>query len=398
MCSSLSTAMMTGHITNSSVALILASTLAAGCSDSNACLAFDAGAGSAAGELVFEQLFADGTHDLAREIAVDPCTGDVAVTGYLWSNEAGADRNLWVAALNHEGTPRWDLQVHHVFDDAGRAVAIADDGSLIVAGTSEFGEFPGSAFDAGWLARFDADGSERWRLRVEVDDYHTRFGALALDRDRIYVTDTRQHWTLSTTAIARAYTLDGELLWRREDQSVNVLRNVFVLDGGELLLLGTRDESLLLQRLSREGELRDEVLVADIRPNSDAAVLTPEQDLVVVHSINQSAISRLRLDGTRIWDIALDPDEHPYDLDVADDGAIYVSGYDGADTGVGHPWVAVLEGDGTRRWSTTVAREGIADAVAVGPQGDLFTAGHVDVTPAVPGGRNQDIWIARFGG
>lgn len=383
---------------NSSVPIMLALSLVAGCSDSGACLELDTdgGSGVGSGVLVWEQLFADGTDDVVRDLAVDPCTGRVAVTGRLWTNDYRFTQDIWVAHLAHDGAPSWDLRVNHVFHDRGIALAIADDGSLIVAGISEFGEYPGNALDAGWLARFDADGSERWRLREQFEDHDTRFGGLALDGDRIYLADTRQYSTLRTSAVARAYTLSGERLWLREDQDGSVLRNVFVLDDGEPLFLGERDDSLLLQRLSRDGELRAELLV-DIRPSSSAAVLTPEQDLLVGHGTNPGMISKISLDGAPIWSLALGPDEHLSDIDVAADGAIYVGGFDRSNNLAGRPWVAVLEPDGSRRWSTIVAHTGIVFAIAVGPRGDLFAAGRVDATPAAPGEHNDDIWIARFG-
>jgi outer membrane protein assembly factor BamB len=358
-----------------------------------------AASGFAPGELVWEQLFEARTDDAALDLAVDRCTGELAVTGQLWTNEWQQTMDLWVARLDHQGTPRWDLFMHHRWDDVGSAVAFADDGSNIVAGTSEFGPYPGSAVRAGWLGRFDPEGRERWYLRLELDKYNTWFSALAVDGDRIYVASRHLHEHLwDESAFARAYDGDGKLLWVHEDIGLANPEAVFVLDDGDPLFVANPDKGILLLRLSPDGELRDRTSITEHWITAGAAALTPERELVMANSTNDSSILKLELDGTLVWELALDTDEHPYDLDVAADGAIYVAGYDGENNLVGRPWVAVLEPDGSRRWSTTLERTGIARTTAIGPFGDLFAAGHVEAAPAAPGEDNDDIWIARFAG
>jgi hypothetical protein len=380
------------------VILCLALVLTA-CADERVCLDAEARTGPelAPGELVWEQRFEARTDDWASELAVDRCTGELAVTGTLWTNEWKQTHDLWLARLDHAGTPDWDLFMHHQWDDQGSAVAFADDGSIVVAGTSQFGCCPGSALQAGWLGRFARDGHERWHVRLELEEHNTWLDALVVDGDRIYVAGRHLHEHLwNESAFARAYDGDGKLRWIHEDLGLAFSEAVFVLENGDPLFVANPDKDVLLLRFSPDGELRDRTLITDYWITASAAVLTPERELVVANSANESSIFKLELDGTLVWELALDPDETPYDLDVAPDGAIYVSGYDGENNHYGHPWVAVLEPDGSRRWSVTLEHTGIARTTAVGPFGDLFAAGHVEVEPLTSGEENDDIWIARF--
>lgn len=375
-------------------ASLTAVALMSGCTDSRECIAGEARVGPtvASGEMVWEQLFTGLSHDAVDGLAVDPCSGDVGVTGRLWTNKwIPEQRNLWVARLDHDGTPRWDHSVHYKWDDYGLAVAFAADGSMIVAGVSQVGRYPGTAVNAGWLARYDPEGRRRWRVRDELEDEQVSFEVLAVDGDRIFVAGG---W--GSTGSARAYDLDGELQWIHQDDNLSFRFTIgaFVLADGDPLFISNRNKSLILLRLARDGGFLERVLVPELETSTRTVTLTPDQRLLIAH---QGSIWEIALDGTIRSEIVLEREAHLglIRFEVAADGTIYVAGSD-LSNDEPQPWVAVFEPDGSLRWSTVVDRSGRARYVAIGPLGDLFAAGYVEAQPAAPDERNHDLWFARF--
>jgi hypothetical protein len=104
----------------------------------------------------------------------------------------------------------------------------------------------------------------------------------------------------------------------------------------------------------------------------------------------------MSLAGEADWTVELDADAVPLALALPQD-AIFVAGYRAPEL-VSQPWLGAYELDGRLRWSVTLDRIGIAQALAVGPSGDAYLAGVLDAPPPEPGENNVDIWIARVGG
>jgi hypothetical protein len=78
--------------------------------------------------------------------------------------------DAYVAAFASDGAPIWRRQLGTINADYGRAVAVADDGRVLMTGASEIQDaFDEERIDV-FLVLLDADGEERWRRRYGGDD------------------------------------------------------------------------------------------------------------------------------------------------------------------------------------------------------------------------------------
>jgi hypothetical protein len=106
--------------------------------------------------------------DYGRAVAVAD-DGRVYLTGTA-PPVAGDAFDAYVAAFASDGAPIWRRQLGTINADYGRAVAVADDGRVLMTGASEIQDaFDEERIDV-FLVLLDADGEERWRRRYGGDD------------------------------------------------------------------------------------------------------------------------------------------------------------------------------------------------------------------------------------
>nr|WP_238516260.1 protein kinase [Thermococcus gammatolerans] len=85
--------------------------------------------------------------------------GDVIVAGYTWSFGAGKS-DAWVLRLDENGNVKWQKTYGGSERDYATAVAIADNGDVIVAGYTR--SFGAGSRDV-WVLRLDENGNVKWQ-------------------------------------------------------------------------------------------------------------------------------------------------------------------------------------------------------------------------------------------
>jgi hypothetical protein len=97
--------------------------------------------------------------------------GRVYVTGTAPPADGGGGAfDAYVAAFGSDGMPDWRRQLGTTNADYGRAVAVADDGRVLMAGATEIHDaFDEERIDV-FLVMLGADGEELWRRRYGGDD------------------------------------------------------------------------------------------------------------------------------------------------------------------------------------------------------------------------------------
>ncbi len=367
------------------------------------------------GELVWEEAFTAKSGDSGRAIAVDRCSGRVAVGGAIDAHDiVGSD--IWLGALSHDGEPIWDRAIHEKFSEHVSALAFDGDGSLLVAGTTDLGPYTGSNHRAGWLGRFDEEFAEQWRVHGLADDEDDslRFGPLALAGDgRMFLAGRRAtKFDPAGVAFAEARDPEGALLWRHdhggEDGSTRI-DDILVLPDGDVVLVGSSrslgaepEPALLVLRLTADGETVSEQRWTELPGSGRSAALSADGGSIMV--VTGGWLGELALDGALRREAWLADAHHPHDVAVGVEGDVYVVGRQGMefitgipDFGVGKPWVTRFDRDLVPVWEHVLDREGEANAVQVGPTGDAFVIGTVMSPPPAPTiSDNRDIWIARF--
>ena len=94
----------------------------------------------------------------ARAVAVAP-NGDIIVAGVTNSFGTGS-WNVWVLRLDSEGNVKWQKTYGGKGDNEARTVAVTPNGDIIVAGiTNSFGAGDSDA----WILRLDANGNVKWQ-------------------------------------------------------------------------------------------------------------------------------------------------------------------------------------------------------------------------------------------
>jgi len=376
------------------------------CGDDGQCLG-PAASDAPSGARVWQQAFTATMYDHGAAVAVDPCSGRVAVGGSLEPHTSNSTSDIWIGVTSHDGEPRWDTRIHEKFDDYARAVAFTADGSLVVAGTSSIGVGPGSNSFAAWLARFTPDGEELWRASLhEADDDMSAysFDAVTVASDgRIFLAGRKYSYYVDYT-VAAAYDPDGARVFFHEGQrdggegrllAAFVLADDAVLYVGGRIVYDTADDLLLLQRYTRDGELESATDHPDVPAPWSAAAIAPDHTSLLLGA--GEWLGEVSLTGDLLRELTLSDDESLRAIAVADD-AVYIAGGDILGLSKYTPWVRRLDRDFTRVWAYLEDRRGSIEGLALGPTGDVFLAGSLVAPP--PAGatdfNNYDVWIARI--
>lgn len=203
----------------------------------------------------------DGELRWSRRLSSSPgFTGRMAMSGddAILSGSAGGgpDFDIGIAGVTAVGEERFAIALRGSPHQVARAIAVAADGDVVVAG-SESGTAPERDV---FVARYSPDeGALRWARRyggtVEGDQFAD---GVAVTEDAIYVAATTA-FSLSPdqrTWVLRLDPLDGSVVWTRlvgpaNSQAVDV---VALPEGGALVCGYSLGESLVLTRLGPDGE------------------------------------------------------------------------------------------------------------------------------------------------
>lgn len=138
------------------------------------------------GNVKWQKTYGGDLYDGALAVAL-ATDGDIIVAGATSSFGSG-DKDFWVLRLDESGNVKWQKTYGGNNDDEARAVAIAPNGDIIVAGyTWSFG-FGGHDV---WVLRLDENGNVKWGKAYWGDAYDTANGvAIANNEDIVVVGET----------------------------------------------------------------------------------------------------------------------------------------------------------------------------------------------------------------
>ncbi len=110
------------------------------------------------GNIRWQKTYGGSGDDEAYAVAVAN-NGDIIVAGYYGANWGGSGGDVWVLRLDSEGNVKWQKTYGGGSDDEATAVALAPNGDVIVAGyTYSFG-----AYGDAWVLRLDSEGNVKWQ-------------------------------------------------------------------------------------------------------------------------------------------------------------------------------------------------------------------------------------------
>ncbi len=326
--------------------------------------------------------------DYARAIATGPndtlyVTGNIEGTATFGVGEieettlvSAGLRDMFVAKYLQNGQLAWVRHCGGVADDSGRGLAVADDGSVLVAGaftdvaTFGAGEANETTLSSAggediFVARFADDGSLLWAHGAGGID-HDRAQDLALAADgAAFVVGEYQSTALfgeggageTSLPFYRArdifvarYEADGTLAWVRRagGDGENIGRAIATSADGGLLITG---------------EFRESAIFGEGQPNQTTLVSRSAADVFVAKYGADGALAWARRMGSASETDA--SDDVGWDIAGASDGGVYVTGEFGENaifgegdsaqttlvaTALSNLFVCKLDGDGVLSW------------------------------------------------
>ncbi|WP_148206273.1 NHL repeat-containing protein [Thermococcus gammatolerans] len=344
--------------------------------------------------------------DTARAVAIAP-NGDIIVAGYTESFGAGYG-DVWVLRLDSEGNVKWQKTYGGSDKDWAAAVAVADNGDVIVAGGTE-------SFGAGkadvWVLRLDENGNVKWQKTYGGKGYDVaRSVAIAENGDIIVVGGTESFGAGKADVWVLRLDENGNVKWQKTygGSSYDWGHAVAITDNGDVIVAGSTDsfgthEDVLVLRLDTNGNVKWQKTYGGIRGDIAFAVaIAPNGDIIVTGHTKSfgdwdSDVWVLRLDGNGNvkWQKTYggSSDDDAYSVAIAPNGDIIVVGRTWSfGAGEDDVWVLRLDENGNVEWQKTYggSDEEEAYAVAVAPNGDIIVAGWNF------GADLADVWVLRL--
>jgi len=112
------------------------------------------------GNVKWQKTYGGSDNEWATAVAVAP-NGDIIVAGFTFTFGAG-QADVWVLRLDESGNVKWQKTYGGSDYDEAYAVAIADNGDIIVAGDYGGHDVYGALADV-WVLRLDEDGNVKWQ-------------------------------------------------------------------------------------------------------------------------------------------------------------------------------------------------------------------------------------------
>jgi len=295
--------------------------------------------------------------DTATAVAIAE-NGDIIVAGYTYSFGAGS-ADFWVIRLDENGNVKWQKAYGGSGDDTATAVAIAENGDIIVAGwTSSFG----AGGDDFWILRLDENGNIKWQKA---------YGGGSDDR-----------------AMAVAIAGNGDIIVTGRTSS-----------------FGAGNYDFWILRLDENGNIKwQKAYGGSGYEKAEAVAIAENGDIIVTGRTSSFGagsddfwILRLDENGNIKWQKAYGGSgyELPATVAIAENGDIVVAGWtDSFGAGNEDLWIIRLDGDGNIKWQKAYGGSGYeeAEAVAIAGNGDIIVVGWTDSF----GTGNEAFWVLRL--
>jgi len=161
-------------------------------------------------------------YDWAHAVAIAP-NDDIIVAGYTTSFGAGDD--VLVLRLDEYGNVKWQKTYGGSEHDVAHAVAVAENGDIIVAGETE--SFGTGRTDA-WVLRLDENGNVKWQKT-----YGGIYGG-GYDEDAYAVAVTENGDIIVTGIITMRLDANGNIIWAKDVGGTSVA----IAPNGDIIISG----------------------------------------------------------------------------------------------------------------------------------------------------------------
>ncbi|WP_198362115.1 PEGA domain-containing protein [Thermococcus pacificus] len=326
--------------------------------------------------------------------------GSIIAVGYTSSFGPGGNDAL-VIKLNPDGSIAWARTYRCDIYDRATAVAVADNGDIIVAGWTE--SF-GAGYDDAWVLRLDANGNIKWQKTYGGRDHDDARAVAIADNGDIIVAG--RTWSFGAgRADVWVLRLDenGNVKWQKtyggsgRDGFWGV--NLAIADNGDIIVASSTESfgtetphysNVWVLRLDANGNIKWQKTYGGRSNDHAHAVAIADNGDIIVASYTYSFgagegdfwVLRLDTNGNVKWQKTYggENEDVAYAVALADNGDIIVAG---STVSVGG-WVLRLDENGDIKWQKAYRSD--PHAVALAPTGDIIVAGGALVLRLPPDG------------
>jgi len=342
---------------------------------------------------IWAKAYGESGDDTGMAVAIAD-NGDIIVAGYTNSFGAG-DYDFLVLRLDESGDIKWQKAYGGSDRDLGYAVAIAGNGDIIVAGqTSSFG----AGGDDFWILRLDSNGNIKWQKayggssndRVEAVAIAENGDIIIAGRTYSFGAGNYDFWVLRLDE-------NGNIKWQKAygGSSYENLHAVTVAPNGDIVVVGRAEsfgaggDDFWVLRLDENGNIKWQKAYGGSSTDiAEAVAIADNGDIIVAGWTNSFGagdydvwVLRLDENGNVKWQKAYggSDSDGAIDVTIADNGDIIVAGwtYSFGVEGTDDIWILRLDENGNIKWQKAYGGNNSdgAEAVVVTENGDIIVAG-----------------------
>ncbi len=352
--------------------------------------------------------FGGSSWDKAHAVAIAD-NGDIIVAGDTKSFGAGGD--VWVLRLDPNGNIKWQKIFGGVWNDSVFDVAIADNGDIIVAGgTNSFGDGLGDV----WVLRLDSNGNIKWQKTFGGSSWDEAYAvAIADNGDIIVAGGTNSFGAGGYDVWVLRLDSNGNIKWQKTFGGVRYdwVFDVAIADNGDIIIAGYTgsfsdglDDDVWVLRLDSNGNIKWQKTFGRIRWDGAYTVAIADNGDIIV--AGYTVLLSTGYDD--VWVLRLDPngnikwqktfggyyDDWTWAVAIADNGDIIIAGDTKSFGAGGNAWVLRLDSNGNIKWQKTFGGSSWdeAYAVAIADNGDIIVAGDTKSF----GAGDYDVWVMKL--
>ncbi|WP_088857970.1 PEGA domain-containing protein [Thermococcus profundus] len=312
------------------------------------------------GSLAWAKTYGGSKNDSASAVAIAN-NGDIIVAGWTESFGAGG-KDVWVLKLDENGSIKWQKTYGGEYDDEAHAVTIAPNAGIIVAGYTRSFRTNGPNV---WILRLDENGKVEWQKT---------YGGSSIDR-----------------AYAIALANNGDIIVAGETWSFDVAY-------GDVWVLRLDGNGNIKWQKTYGGKDNDWAYAVTIAPNGDIILVGETRSFGAGN--NDAWILRLDENGNIKWQKTYGGDiyDEAYAVAIASNGDIIIAGvtsnFGARGTDV---WVLRLDDNGNIKWEKIYGGNDFDDAhaVAIMDNGNIIIAGDNGAEPTILD-VGADAWLLRL--
>ncbi|WP_010476899.1 pentapeptide repeat-containing protein [Thermococcus zilligii] len=240
------------------------------------------------GNIKWQKTYGGSKEDGVRAVALTP-NGDIIIAGYTKSFGTG-EKDVWVLRLDANGNVKWQKTYGGMRKDGARAVALAPNGDIIVAGyygaTDKFGPHTDV-----WVLRLDENGNIKWQKTYGRSDHEkARAVALAPNGDIIVAGYTKSFGTGGRAVWVLRLDANGNIKWQKtyggnendEAHAVAVAPNGDIIVAGYTESFGAGSADVWVLRLDEDGNIKwQKTYGGSDSDRASAVALAPNGDIIV---------------------------------------------------------------------------------------------------------------------